>query len=102
MGDFPRIEEGESVDIVTIFARFLYIYVFQLTMPVMLSAMVFEKEAKLLEIMRMMGLRISAYWLVSYVFNFLLYFISMIFFWILAAIAGFRFWTENDPSIIFL
>src|SRR5690554_3459555 len=49
-----------------------------------------------------MGLRMGTYWTVTYLFSFLLYFISFILLWIVAAALGFRYFTETDPGIIFI
>ena len=58
--------------------------------PVILGNLVYEKEYKLREIMKMMGLKIEIYWLVSYVINLLLYLIAMLLMIAIAAAFGFR------------
>ncbi|KNC46862.1 ABC transporter A family member 10 [Thecamonas trahens ATCC 50062] len=52
--------------------------------------------------MKIMGLKSLPYWLVNYFFGYALYFVFSMFFWILAAILGFRYWTLNSPAAIFL
>jgi ABC-type multidrug transport system fused ATPase/permease subunit len=62
---------------------------------------VYEKEYRLREIMKMMGLRMSVYWTVTYIFALVLYTVAMAAMWVVAVMFGFRFWTVNDFGPVF-
>ena len=51
-----------------------------LLLPVFIYNIVLEKEQKLLEIMKMNGLRMTNYWIVNYVFNFIIYVMTCLIF----------------------
>lgn len=51
-----------------------------LLLPVFMYAIVLEKEERLLEMMKMNGMRMRIYWLVAYIFDFLLYLLMAIIF----------------------
>ena len=99
---FPSKEAEITFDLISLIGPYLYIYVFQLTFPVILGSIVYEKERKLDVIMVMMGLKMNTYWLVTYIFSFLLYFVAFLILWAAAAIFQFRFFTINDGGAIFL
>ena len=100
--DMPTVERENSFDLISLLGPVLYIYVFQLMIPPILSLIVFEKEHKLREIMRSMGLKDAPYWIVNYTFGFGLYICFSFLFWALCAIFRFRYWTLNSPGAIFL
>eukprot|EP00474_Spongospora_subterranea_P004480 CRZ04938.1 hypothetical protein [Spongospora subterranea] len=100
--NFPQPKTAISFDLISLVGPQLYIYVIALLFPVFLGNMVQEKESKLLEIMSMMGLRRNVYFLVTYAFNFTLYFIAMTCLVIVAIILNFRFFTANAFGIYFI
>jgi len=100
--DFPAKESKPSVDIISLIGPTLYIYIFQLPFPVILGGLVLEKEKRLREIMKMMGLKSVVYWIVSYIFYFLIYILSMLLMCILAIILDFRFFRANDFGTYFI
>lgn len=51
-----------------------------LLMPLFLYTIVLEKEAKLIEIMKINGMKMRFYWLSNFAFNFLLYSVTMLIF----------------------
>ena len=59
--DYPTPELPNTFDIVSLIGPGLYMYIFQLLLPVFLGNLVHEKETKLREIMRMMGLKTHIY-----------------------------------------
>jgi hypothetical protein len=99
---FPEPETKNGFDLISILGPVFYMYIFQLLLPVFLSTMVQEKEMKLREIMFMMGLKKRAYWLVNYLFNLLLYTLATTFMVVVAALLGFRFFTENSFIVYFI
>jgi len=91
----PEPQREVSFDIISVAGPFIYLYVFQLLLPVFMSNQVNEKEHKLRDIMKMMGLRPQIYWFVTYIFNYVMYLVATIIVIGVAAALGFRVFTEN-------
>lgn len=69
----------------------------------MLYGLVLEKEEKLVQMMKMNGMKISTYWLVYAIFNFLLAFVTnLIFFGVGAAVLNTSFFTKTSPALLIL
>jgi len=51
----------------------LYPLALSLLMPVFMYSLVLEKEEKLQELMKMNGMKMLTYWLVTFLFNFIVY-----------------------------
>ena len=74
-----------------------------LLFPVMLYSLVLEKEEKLVQMMKMNGMKISNYWLVYFLFNFLLSTITNVVFFILGAlVVKTNFFTVTSPLLLVL
>jgi ABC-type multidrug transport system ATPase subunit len=71
-------------------------------MPVFVESVVYEKEHKLTDMMRMMGLTPSVYWLVQYLFNWILYLIVVVVLCSFGSILGLRFFLFNSPGLYIL
>ena len=56
-----------------------------LALPVFIYNLVLEKESKLLETMKINGMKMSYYYLVNFVFNFLVYLFTIAMYWGAAA-----------------
>jgi ABC-type multidrug transport system ATPase subunit len=96
--NYPRDKEESNFDIVTFAGPFLYLFMFQLLLPVFMSNAAAEKETRLREIVRMMGLKTHIYWIVSYIFNYIMYALVTIIIIILSTAFGFRIFTANAPG----
>ncbi|KAF5836372.1 hypothetical protein DUNSADRAFT_6008 [Dunaliella salina] len=68
---FPKLDSSLTIDFSSLIGPLFYTWVVQLALPSMLQQLVYEKEFRLRVIMKMHGLPDSAYWIVSYVWNFL-------------------------------
>lgn len=74
-----------------------------LLFPVFLYTVVLEKEEKLIQMMKMNGMKISSYWLVYFIFNLMLSFITNLIFVLLGyLLTGMRFFVETSPLLLFL
>merc|ERR1711871_1230827 len=71
-------------------------------MPIIMSMVMYEKENRLREVMKMMGLKMSVYWSVTYVLFLAEYAIVVLVFWIVGAFAKINFFTMHSPVILFL
>ena len=54
----------------------LYPLALSLLMPVFMYSIVMEKEERLIEIMKMNGLKMGNYWIMNYLFNLMIYTIA--------------------------
>lgn len=100
--DFPVRERPVSFDLVSLIGPGLFHLLLHMIMPVIITAVVYEKEHKLLEITKMMGMRTPVYWAVTYIFSYLLYFVTAVFMLILGNAFGFRFFTDNSGFGMFM
>ena len=78
------------------------IFLFQLLFPVVLGGLVNEKQYKLREIMKMMGLKTSVYWTVSYLFAIGLYMLATVMFQLVAIGLDFAYFVKNEYGIVLL
>lgn len=49
-----------------------------MTLPIFIFNIVIEKETKLLEFMKLNGMRMKNYWIINYLFNFIIYMMTVI------------------------
>ena len=68
-------------------AALIFPLALSLLLPVFLYALVLEKEEKLVQMMKMNGLRISNYWLVYFIFSLLLCIVTNTVFFLMGAFA---------------
>jgi hypothetical protein len=72
-----------------------------LLMPLFLYNIVLEKESKLIEIMKINGMKMTYYWLSNFTFNFLLYSFTMIIFNIFGSlILGLSLFTDTNALLL--
>ena len=72
-----------------------------LGLPVYLYGLVLEKEKRLVQNMRINGLKMRNYWLVNFLFSFAQYlFVMLVFYAAGYAFSGLTIFTETDPIII--
>ena len=70
-------------------------------LPVFIYNIVLEKEKKLIEIMKMNGLRMYNYWLINFAFNFLIYLVTLIVFMLFGAFAmGLQVFLDSNFGIL--
>ena len=50
----------------------------------------------------MMGLKQHIYWIVTYFFSFMLYFVATVFLLLIASGLGFRYFTTNDKLLVYV
>jgi len=78
----PTTESGNSLldSIINLAGGSLYPLSLSLLLPVFMYSLVLEKEDKLIEMMKMNGLKIVNYWTVNYLFFLILYCITAVVF----------------------
>ena len=88
--------------IVDAVSGFFFPFVLFTLMPIVMSLIMYEKENRLREIMKMMGLKMGAYWTVTYVLFYFEYFVLVAAFWVAGAFANINFFTIHSAVVIFL
>jgi hypothetical protein len=72
-----------------------------IALPVFLYNLVLEKETRLLETMKVNGLRMSTYWLVNFGFFYLVFLITAAVYWVTAAFGfGMNFFIRTDWRLL--
>ncbi|KAJ5070827.1 atp-binding cassette transporter subfamily a abca [Anaeramoeba ignava] len=92
---FPIIEGEDQLDIVAYMLGTFFSILLHFLLPIFMMSIVYEKQNNILNIMKMMGLRLRAYWVSIYVFNYLLYLLMLVVFYIFGFAFGFRFFRKN-------
>lgn len=73
-----------------------------LSLPVFIYTLVLEKETKLVETMKMNGMKMYNYWLTNFAFNFLLYSMTASSYWFIgSAIFKLNFFYKTSKLLIF-
>jgi ABC-type multidrug transport system ATPase subunit len=98
----PLNEKPDLLAIVEIFGSFLYPLALTLQLPVYIYIIVLEKETKLRELQKTMGMSMLTYWCASSAFNLILYFTVAFFFWVCGIIVNMRFFTQTGSDILVL
>ena len=88
--------------IIDLVGGFFFPFVLFMLMPIIMSMVMYEKEYRLREVMKMMGLKMDVYWLVTYLLFLSEYCLLCFVFWLFGALAQINFFTLHSPIVIFL
>eukprot|EP01113_Clastostelium_recurvatum_P025339 TRINITY_DN3048_c0_g1_i1.p1 TRINITY_DN3048_c0_g1~~TRINITY_DN3048_c0_g1_i1.p1 ORF type:complete len:846 (+),score=207.73 TRINITY_DN3048_c0_g1_i1:85-2622(+) len=99
---FPTQAKTTKSDVVSGQENFWYLFMLSFCMIIFVQNIVYEKEHRLRESMKMAGLKMHVYWIVTYIFDYVLYLIVMLVLIIYGNILQFRFFTQTDPSVYFV
>ena len=92
----PDLEKSAD-KVVNALGGLIYPMYMSLTLPVFLYTIVLEKEQRLIENMKINGLKMSNYWKVNYVFNLGMFLIVMFCYLLFGKfISGLQFFSENN------
>ena len=85
---FPmKVTEDSKIDRVTHFmGSGIFPLCLALLLPVFIYSIVYEKEGKILEIMKMNGMKMRYYWVVNFLFDFMIYWFTVIAFIIVGGV----------------
>ena len=86
-------------DLQSLVAPVLFIFLFQLLLPVFAQMLVLEKEQGLAALMRQMGLSGAVYRAVSYLFFYLLYVAATLLLVLVALALRFRYFSVNGAGV---
>lgn len=90
-------------NIINTISALIFPIALSLLFPVMLYGLVLEKEERLVQMMKMNGMKISNYWLVYFIFNFILCTITNIVFFLLGAfVLKTQFFLNTTPILLII
>ena len=98
----PQPERSLNLDFSSLLGPLFYVWLIQLLFPVGLGVVVYEKEMRLRMMMKLMGLTDSVYWLVTYLYNLVIYCLFMIMLYVAGNLIGLAFFQLNSGSLQFL
>ncbi|PKI78008.1 hypothetical protein CRG98_001628 [Punica granatum] len=100
--EMPKPQTKLRLDISSLLGTLFFTWVIIQLFPVILSALVYEKQQKLRIMMKMHGLGDGPYWLISYAYFLTISALYMLCFVIFGSVIGLKFFTLNDYSIQFV
>ncbi len=106
-GYYYMAQSEDAVSFVDTIINTIGALVFPLSMsllfPVFLSNIVLEKEEKLIQMMKMNGMKISNYWLVFFLFNFLMELVTFLLFFLVGVfLVDMPFFTQTSPALLLI
>jgi ABC-type multidrug transport system ATPase subunit len=102
VGTFPDLQVTNFQQFVEIIGAILHPIALSLQLPLFVFVTVMEKEERLVELQRAMGMRYGPYQAVNYGLNFLLYAAVCGFFWAGGAILRFELFSHTAPGLLAL
>uniref|UniRef100_A0A803N329 ABC transporter domain-containing protein n=1 Tax=Chenopodium quinoa TaxID=63459 RepID=A0A803N329_CHEQI len=100
--EMPKPGTRLRIDISSLLSAQFFTYVIIALFPVVLTALVYEKQQRLRIMMKMHGLGDGPYWTISYAYFLVLSVIYMTCFVIFGSVIGLKIFTTNDYSIQFV
>lgn len=97
--EMPKEETTLRLDFSSLIGPLFYMWVLGFLFPVVLTALVYEKQYHLRMMMKMHGLGDSAYWGITYVYYLSLFCLYMICFIVFGSIIRLNFFTKNSYTI---
>ena len=94
-------ESSFIMKIINVTGASLYPIALSLLLPVFMYAIVLEKEERLQEMMKMNGMKMAYYWLVNYLWNYLLYMMTVTIFYLFGYfILELTFFTQTNKFLM--
>ena len=99
--DMPA-EVGFQIDISAFIGPSVFTVILLMFLPSVVTGIVYDREQRLHEIMKMMGLNGIVYWQVTFLFNWILSFVIMMIFFVLSSAFGFGIIVDQSPGVVFV
>mmetsp|Transcript_12717 Transcript_12717/g.12848 ORF Transcript_12717/g.12848 Transcript_12717/m.12848 type:complete len:242 (+) Transcript_12717:487-1212(+) len=94
-------ETAELNRLLNIMGASLYPIALSLLLPVFMYSVVLEKEEKLQDFMKMNGMRIANYWLVNFIFDFIVYSLTIVTFMIFGIfVVQLQYFTQTNGLLV--
>ncbi|KAF4403201.1 hypothetical protein G4B88_027972 [Cannabis sativa] len=100
--EMPKHESRLRLDFSSLLGTLFFTWVIIQLFPVVLTALVYEKQQKLRIMMKMHGLGDGPYWMISYAYFLAVSIVYMLCFVVFGSAVGLKFFTLNDYSIQFV
>ncbi|KAK4799709.1 hypothetical protein SAY86_025074 [Trapa natans] len=100
--EMPKTATKLRLDLSSLLGTLFFTWVIILLFPVILQALVYEKQQNLRIMMKMHGLGDGPYWLISYAYFLAISALYMLCFVVFGSVIGLKFFTMNDYSIQFV
>ncbi|KAJ6970314.1 hypothetical protein D5086_028227 [Populus alba] len=100
--EMPKPGTKLKLDIASLLGTLFFTWVVIQLFPVVLTALVYEKQEKLRIMMKMHGLGDGPYWMISYMYFLVISALYMVVFVAFGSLVGLKFFTLNDYSIQFV
>ncbi|WCJ35969.1 ABC transporter A family member 7 [Euphorbia peplus] len=100
--EMPKAASKLNVDLASLIGTLFFTWVILQLFPVVLTALVYEKQQKLRIMMKMHGLGDGPYWMISYAYFLAISLLYMFVFVLFGSVIGLKFFTMNDYSIQFV
>lgn len=94
-------DKGFILRIISVTGASLYPLALSLLLPIFMYVIVLEKEEKLLEMMKMNGMNMREYWLMTFIFSFVITFFTFLLFFLFGYfILELDFFTETSKFVL--
>lgn len=100
--EMPKPETEIRLDFSSLLGPLFFTWVILQLFPIVLTALVYEKQQNLRIMMKMHGLGDGAYWMISYAYFLAISLVYMFCFVVFGSVVGLKFFTLNDYSIQFV
>ncbi|KAF8697365.1 hypothetical protein HU200_035958 [Digitaria exilis] len=100
--EMPKPETRMKLDLTTILDALFFTWIVQLLLPVTLTFLVYEKEQKLILMMKMHGLKNAPYWLITYAYFLFLSAAYLMLFVIFGSLIGLDIFRLNSYGVQFV
>lgn len=100
VGTFPDIQVQDLLSFVEIVGAIIFPIALSLQLPLFVFVTVLEKEERLVELQRVMGMKLGSYIIVNYATNFFLFCLVASAFWICGKIMDFRLFSQTAPGVL--
>jgi len=98
---FKQDDSDNIQRIINLAGSTFYPMAVSLLMPLFLYTIVLEKESKLIEIMKINGMKMRYYWMSNFAFNFLLYSATMLIFNLFGSVClGLTLFTQTNALLL--
>ena len=94
--------EARQLAVADQLAYILFPFALTFLLPVFMGIIVYEKEAKLKELMKMSGMQMKHYWAVNYCYNYCMYVAVVLAFSLACWAVEIRLWMQTDFVVLFL
>ncbi|EGG13872.1 ABC transporter A family protein [Cavenderia fasciculata] len=97
LSEFPYLQQQPKIDVGSLLGGLFYPFALSFLLPLFVYSIVLEKQEKLRDMCLMAGLKMRNYWIVTYLFNLMLYTIAVIVVVGISVIFKFSVFTQGSP-----